>query len=203
MELLFATGNPAKVKSIAKKINDTSIRITSLKDLGLELNVDENGKNSVENAIIKAKAAYQLSKKVSFGMDNSLYIKELPEDKQPGTHVRRINGKILNDEEMISHYRGLVKEYGKLTCTWVYGLAIYDGEHLDVHSWNLEDFYFIDDVSVNLNPGYPLDSISLIPRFNKYLVDLSKEEREKMKEFEPPDGVSEFVHNYIEKYLQK
>lgn len=202
MELLFATGNPAKVKSISKKINDESIKILSLKDLGLDLDVEENGKNSVENAIIKAKAAYQLSKKVSFGMDNSLYIKELPEDKQPGTHVRRINGKTLNDDEMISHYRGLVKEYGKLTCTWVYGMAIYDGEHLEVHTWNLEDFYFIDDASQNINPGYPLDSISLIPRFNKYLVDLSKEEREELKRFEPPDGVSKFVHEYIEKYLQ-
>ena len=202
MELLFATGNPAKVKSISKKINDESIKILSLKDLGLDLDVEENGKNSVENAIIKAKAAYNISKRVSFGMDNSLYIKELPDEKQPGTHVRRINGKILNDEEMISYYRGLVKEYGKLTCTWVYGMAIYDGEHLEVHTWNLEDFYFIDDASENINQGYPLDSISLIPRFNKYLVDLSKEEREELKKFEPPDGVSKFVHEYIEKYLQ-
>lgn len=202
MELLFATGNPAKVKSISKKINDESIKILSLKDLGLDLDVEENGKNSVENAIIKAKAAYNISKRVSFGMDNSLYIKELPDEKQPGTHVRRINGKTLNDDEMISHYRGLVKEYGKLTCTWVYGMAIYDGEHLEVHTWNLEDFYFIDDASENINPGYPLDSISLIPRFNKYLVDLSKEEREELKKFEPPDGVSKFVHEYIEKYLQ-
>ena len=202
MELLFATGNPAKVKSISKKINDESIKILSLKDLGLDLDVEENGKNSVENAIIKAKAAYNISKRVSFGMDNSLYIKELPDEKQPGTHVRRINGKILNDEEMISYYRGLVKEYGKLTCTWVYGMAIYDGDHLEVHTWNLEDFYFIDDISENINQGYPLDSISLIPRFNKYLVDLSKEEREELKKFEPPDGVSKFVHEYIEKYLQ-
>ena len=31
-------------------------------------------------------------------MDNNLYIEGLPEEKQPGTHVRRINGKELNDE---------------------------------------------------------------------------------------------------------
>ena len=66
MELLFATGNPAKVKSIKKKINDDSLEIISLKDLGLELDVEETGKNSIENAIIKAKAAYRLSGKISF-----------------------------------------------------------------------------------------------------------------------------------------
>lgn len=201
MELLFATGNPAKVKSISKKINDDSIKILSLKDLGLDLDVEESGKNSVENAIIKAKAAYELSGRVAFGMDNSLRIKEVPDDKQPGTHVRRVNGKILTDEEMIDYYRGLVKQYGKLTCTWMYGMAIYDGKHLETHTWNLEDFYFIDDVSDNINPGYPLDSISLIPRFNKYLVDLTKEENEELKKHEPPDGVSEFIHSYISKYL--
>ena len=41
MEILFATGNPAKVKSISKKINDEAIKITSLNDLGLELDVEE------------------------------------------------------------------------------------------------------------------------------------------------------------------
>lgn len=152
MELLFATTNPAKVKSIAKKIGDDKITIYSLKDLGLDIDVDENGKNSVENAIIKAKAAFEVSGKVSFGMDNSLYIKELPEEKQPGTHVRRVNGKTLNDREMIEYYRDLVKEYGRLTCTWAYGMAIYDGKNLETHTWNLEDFYFIDDVSENINP---------------------------------------------------
>lgn len=62
-------------------------------------------------------------------MDNNLYIEELPEEKQPGTHVRRVNGKELNDDEMIEYYCNLVKEYGgKLKAKWVYGMVIYDGK---------------------------------------------------------------------------
>ena len=204
MEILFATGNPAKVKSISKKINDEAIKITSLNDLGLELDVEENGKDSIENAIIKAKAAFRLSGKVSMGMDNSLFIKELSEEKQPGTHVRRVGGKVLTDSEAIDYYRQLVRENGgKLTCRWNYGLAIFDGEHLETYTWNYDDFYFIDDVSKNINPGYPLDSISLIPRFNKYLVDLTPEEKLEMKRNEKDEGVSKFVHDYLEKYCDK
>ena len=45
-------------------------------------------------------------------MDNNLYIEGLPDEKQPGTHVRRINGKELNDEEMIEYYSKLGNEYG-------------------------------------------------------------------------------------------
>ena len=56
-------------------------------------------------------------------MDNCLFIEELPEEKQPGTHVRRINGKELTDEEMIEHYTKISKkEYGgRLTAKWIYG----------------------------------------------------------------------------------
>ena len=48
-----------------------------------------------KNAYIKAKAYYDKTKITTIGMDNNLYIEELPEEKQPGTHVRRVNGKEL------------------------------------------------------------------------------------------------------------
>lgn len=46
-------------------------------------------KNAIENAYIKAKTYYDETKITTIGMDNNLYIEELPEEKQPGTHVRR------------------------------------------------------------------------------------------------------------------
>ena len=59
-------------------------------------------------------------------MDNSLFIEDINEDEQPGTHVRRVGGKTLTDDEMIEHYTSLVKKYGdKLVAKWVYGMVIY------------------------------------------------------------------------------
>ncbi len=69
----------------------------------------KNGKNAIENACIKAKTYYDITKMPTIGMDNNLFIEELPEEKQPGTHVRRINGKYLTDDEMIEYYTKLVK----------------------------------------------------------------------------------------------
>ena len=98
-----------------------------LKDIDIKLDIDENGKNALENAYIKAKAYYDATKMITIGIDNNLFIEELPAEKQPGNYVRRINGKELSDEEMIEHYTGLVKEYGeKLTCKWVYGMVFYN-----------------------------------------------------------------------------
>ena len=39
-------------------------------------------------------------------------------------------------------------------------------------------FYLVDTESKKRHPGYPLDSISIIPEFNKYLTDLTEEEME-------------------------
>ena len=102
MKILFATTNPAKIKKYAEKLPKYNIEVLTIRDLNLDLKVDENGKNAIENACIKAKAYYEVTGITTIGMDNNLFIEELPEEKQPGTHVRRVNGKTLNDEEMKS-----------------------------------------------------------------------------------------------------
>ena len=175
MKVLFATTNPAKIKKYADKLKEKDIEILTIKDLGINLKPEETGKNAIENAYIKAKTYYDKTKIISIGMDNNLYIEGLPEEKQPGTHVRRINGKELNDEEMIEYYSKLVNEYGgKLTAKWVYGMVIYDGKETNEYSWSKGHFYFIDKPCEKRNPGYPLDSISIMPECNKYFVDLAK-----------------------------
>src|SRR5699024_4666269 len=109
MKVLFATTNPAKIKKYYDRLKEKDIELITLKDIGINLNVDESGKDALENAYIKAKAYYDVTNILTIGMDNNLFIEELPYEKQPGTHVRRINGKELNDEEMIEHYTNLVK----------------------------------------------------------------------------------------------
>ena len=137
--------DPAKIKKYVDKLKEKDIEILTIKDLGINLKPEETGKNAIENAYIKAKTYYDKTKIISIGMDNNLYIEGLPEEKQPGTHVRRINGKELNDEEMIEYYSKLVNEYGgKLTAKWVYGMVIYDGKETNEYSCRRGHFYFID-----------------------------------------------------------
>ena len=98
MKLLFATTNPAKVKKYEKELQKRNIELITINDLEEKIDVEETGKDAIENAYIKAKAYYDLTKIPSIGMDNNLFIEELPEEKQPGTFVRRVNGKELTDE---------------------------------------------------------------------------------------------------------
>ena len=196
MKVLFATTNPAKIRKYADKLKEKNIEVLTLKELSLNIKVEENGKNSLENAKIKAEAYYNASHITTISMDCSLYIEGVPEEKQPGTHVRRVNGKELTDDEALEYYIKLVKEYGgKLKVKWVYGMAIYNGIEAKQITWDKSEFYFVDKPSEKRNSGYPLDSISIMPNSNKYFVDLTKEEKDKNNSNE--QKIIDFIINSI------
>lgn len=200
MKVLFATTNPAKVGKYKELLKEKGIDLITIKDLDFKIDVNENGKDAIENAYIKAKAYYDVTKIPTIGMDNNLFIEELPEEKQPGIYVRRINGKELNDEEMIEYYTSLVKEYGgKLTAKWVYGMVVCSNKDTNQYSWNKDNFYFVDKPCEKRNPGYPLDSISIMLEVNKYFVDLSEEDKKQYKKKDNIDEVVEFIVNSVQK----
>ena len=153
-KVLFATTNPAKVNKYKDELNKRNIELLTINDINEKVEINENGKNALENAFIKAKAYFDATGIITIGMDNNLFIEELPDEKQPGTHVRRVNGKVLTDDEMIEYYTKLVTEYGgKLTAKWIYGMVIYNGIDVKEYSWSKENFYFVDKPCKHRNPG--------------------------------------------------
>lgn len=200
MKVLFATTNPAKVGKYKKALEEKGIELITIKDLNLKLNIEENGKDAIENAYIKAKAYYEATGIPTIGMDNNLFIEELSDEMQPKTHVRRVNGKELTDDEMIVYYTNLVKEHGgKLTAKWVYGMVICDNKGIEKYSWSKDHFYFVDKPCEKRNQGYPLDSISIVPEYNKYLVELTEEDKKQYKKKDNIDNVIEFIIKNVQK----
>lgn len=200
MKVLFATSNPAKVKNYKEELLKYGIELLTLKDIDIHIHVEENGKNAIENAYIKAKAYYDELRIPTIGMDNNLFIESIPDELQPGVFVRRINGKELNDDEMIEYYTKLVKEYGgKLKARWVYGMVLISENGIYEYSWSYDDFYLVSNVNEKRNPGYPLDSISIDEKLNKYFVDMTKEDRIKNKKQDKDDEVINFIINSLNK----
>ncbi len=197
-KILFATSNPSKVKRFEKGLKEKGIEIVTPDDFDIDVDVEENGKNAIENASIKAKAYAKVLDIPVFAMDDNLYLENVPEEKQPGMFVRRVNGKRLSDEEMIDHYIGLVKEYGingKLVCRWVYGIAVINNEKESTYTWTRDDFYMVDKRSDKINPGYPLNTISINKELNKYFTDITEEDKAKSSNDE--SDVIEFIYNSV------
>ena len=166
MEILFATENESKSKRFSNGLKKYNIDVISLKDLNLHLDVEENGNSAIENAVIKAKAYYENTKMITMAMDDTLYLDNVPDSEQPGMYVRRVNGKRLNDEEMIEHYSQLARKYGldgRLTARWIYGLAIINDGEINTYTWAKDDFYITSEKTDKLDVGYPLNSISIKP----------------------------------------
>ena len=198
IKVLFATGNETKAKRFSKGLQEKGIRVISLKDITTEREVEENGKDAIENALIKARAYSKIINIPVFAMDDNLYLENVPKEKQPGMYVRRVNGKRLNDHEMIEHYTNLVKKYGvdgKLTCRWVYGMAVINNGKESTYTWSKEDFYMVEKPSNKINPGYPLNTISINKKLNKYFTEITEEDKALLHEDE--SDVVEFIANSI------
>lgn len=57
MKIIFATGNEGKMREIRAILGDMEFVISSMKEAGLALDIEENGTTFEENARIKAQAA--------------------------------------------------------------------------------------------------------------------------------------------------
>ena len=186
-QILFATINESKVKRFQKALLENNIEMLTLKDIDTDIEIEENGSTAIENAVIKARAYASITNIATLAMDDNLYLENVPSTYQPGVYVRRVNGKRLTDEEMIKYYTNLVQEYGvdgKLVARWVHGLALVIGEEEFTYSWSNSDFDLITTPSEIIHPGYPLDSISINRKLNKYFTELTKEDKLSIQEDE-------------------
>lgn len=186
-QVLFATGNRSKKERFKEGLLKNNIEILTINDIDIDIEVEENGKNAIENALIKARAYASVLDIPVFAMDDNLYIEGVPDEKQPGMFVRRVNGKRLNDDEMIEYYSSLAHEFGengRLTCRWVYGIAVVNNKVESTYTWSKEDFYIVDKPAEKRNPDYPLNSISINKKLNKYFIDITDEDKKLIKEDE-------------------
>ena len=73
IKVLFATGNETKAKRFSKGLEEKGIEVITLKDISKEIEVEENGKDAIENALIKARAYAKIINMTVFAMEDNLY----------------------------------------------------------------------------------------------------------------------------------
>ncbi len=177
MKLLYATSNNSKVYNMKRRLEDIPIEIITPKELGIKVAVIEDGKTAVENAIKKAKAYYNKTKIPTIAGDSGLFIDGIPSDKQPGLFVRRVNGKVLSDDEMIEYYSKLIESIGgKSTGYYVTGLALITERGLFTTEINEDKFILSSTISNNNHRGNPLDVMTIDPVSQKFYTDMTDED---------------------------
>ncbi len=204
MKLLYGTGNRAKLSAMRSRLKQLDIELIGLDDLRAEgktiPQVVEDGKAPLENARLKATAYYEAFHIPVFSCDSGLYFDNVSEAIQPGVHVRNVNGKCLTDDEMIDYYSGLVKIYGNLVARYRNAICfVQDDTHIYEAmepSMESEKFILTDRPhSIVRKKGFPLDSISLDIKTNKYYYDLPTN---RLEQVAVEDGFLDFFKRVLD-----
>lgn len=179
-KVLFGTRNTTRLEYLREILRDLTINIVSLKDLGIESKVDEDGKSPLENSIKKATEYYKKAGIPTFSIDAGLYIDKFTEDKQPGVFVRRIyeDREEVTDKEMLEYYiEELEKCGGESKGCWKIGLTLVLSEN-EVYSTTFErETYFTSRKCKEFSCNEPLNSIQIDRETNKYLAQQTAEEK--------------------------
>ena len=168
MRVLIGTTNPSKVRRFGELMSGFGIEFCTLRDFGIDTEPDECGKNPEENAIIKAKFYGKYCDRVICN-DSGLYFDSLPfnDPRQPGLNIRAPHGRRLDDDEMIEYYSALVSTLGgKALAYYLDGIAVYNQGEIysymeDSEATRASAFFMVNTPTVERNPGWPLDSISI------------------------------------------
>lgn len=178
MTLFYATGNKSKLHNMYYRLKDYPIRVVCPDDLNVHINVEENGKTAVENALNKASAYYQTLKIPTIAGDSGVYIAGISPEDQPGLYVRRVNGNVLSDDEMIAYYAGLAGKAGRdYILQYFTGIALITEKGTFTHELKEIPLKLCSVPNTNRNHrGNPLDVVTMLED-GRYFNDLTDEER--------------------------
>ena len=90
---------------------------------------------------------------------------------------------------------------GKLTCRWVYGIAVINKGVESTYTWSKDDFYIVEKPSDKINPGYPLNTISKNKKLNKYFTEITEEDKKKREVVDTRNSLDTSILN-IEKTVK-
>ena len=89
-KLIFATGNANKMREIREILGGKGYEILSMKEAGVDIDVEEDGATFEENALIKARAIGKACGELVLADDSGLVIDAL--GGEPGIYSARYMG---------------------------------------------------------------------------------------------------------------
>ena len=103
-----ATNNAKKLKEIKRILNALGHDAKTLKELGIEIEIEENGTTFAENAVIKAKTIATICKMPTISDDSGLEVDFL--NGASGVYTARYAGENTTDDENIDKLLDALKD---------------------------------------------------------------------------------------------
>lgn len=104
-KIVFATNNANKLREAAEILAPLGIEVVSQREAGADCEPEENGTTFAENAMIKAKAVYDIVKIPVFADDSGLCVDAL--DGRPGVYSARYAPKGQKCTKLLDEMKGI------------------------------------------------------------------------------------------------
>lgn len=175
--IIFATGNVGKLREIKEILGEPELEIVSMKDAGIQLDIEENGTTYEENALIKARAvaAYADASDIVMADDSGLEIDYL--NHEPGVYSARYLGEDtsyhIKNQNLIERLTGVLDE--KRTARFVCAIAavLPDGRELTTRGI-IEGRIGYEEKGTG---GFGYDPIFQVPELGRSTAELTEDEK--------------------------
>ena len=179
--IIFATGNQDKMREIKKilaglTIDGEEVTVCSMKEVGINPEIVEDGKTFEENAIIKAKAvAGYVPDAIVLADDSGLEVDYL--NNAPGIYSARYLGEdtpySIKNANLIERLSGIADE--KRTARFVCAIAAaLPGGKVITETATIEGRIGYEEKGEN---GFGYDPIFYVPAYGKTTAELSEEDK--------------------------
>ncbi|MCI8987563.1 MAG: RdgB/HAM1 family non-canonical purine NTP pyrophosphatase [Lachnospiraceae bacterium] len=185
MKIIFATGNEGKMREIREILRDMDAEILSMKEAGIEIDIEENGSTFEENAEIKARAVAAAVRTgempddiIVLADDSGLEIDAL--HKEPGIYSARYLGEdtpySVKNKNLIDRLEGVPDN--KRTARFVCAIAaVLPGGESIVSRGVIEGRIDYEEKGSN---GFGYDPIFYVPEFCATTAQLSAAEKNRV-----------------------
>ena len=172
-KIVFATGNQGKLREVKKILADLNVDIVSMKEEGIQIDVDENGTTFAENAQIKATAIGAHTDAIVLADDSGLVIDAL--NGEPGIYSARYLGEDtsyrIKNQNLIDRLEGVPDEKRTAHFVCAIAAALPDGTVLHTEG-TIEGIIGYEERGEN---GFGYDPIFYVPKLGKTTAELTDE----------------------------
>lgn len=178
MKILFATTNEGKMREIRQILEGSDIEVISLKDAGIDIDVEEDGTTFLENSIIKAKAYRAYTDAVVLADDSGLVVDYL--NGEPGIYSARYMGKDtgydVKNQNIIDRCAGAEGEARSARFTCAIAASFPDGRVLTCEE-HMEGQVAYEPAGCG---GFGFDPILYLPEYGCTSAEISAEEKNRI-----------------------
>lgn len=174
--IIFATGNPDKMKEIREILSDSGLAILSAKEAGIVAEVEETGKTFEENACIKAAAIAKLAPDdMILADDSGLEIDYL--NREPGVYSARYLGEQtsyqVKNQALLYRLAGVEKE--RRTARFVCAIAaVVPGGGIFTTRGTIEGYIGWKMAGAN---GFGYDPVFYVDTYGCSTAELTREQK--------------------------